>query len=48
MDTSVEAGRAMTELNRMGKSWFASFAYHDHIDRSHNNWNRVGLGIRKR
>ena len=28
-------------LNRMGAAWFVSYAYHEHVDAKHLNWNRV-------
>lgn len=28
-------------LNRMGATWFVSYAYYEHCDRSHKNWDKV-------
>ena len=28
-------------LNRMGAAWFVSYAYHEHVDAAHTNWNRI-------
>ena len=33
-------------LQRMGASWFISFAYHKYIDAKHLNWNRVATKMR--
>lgn len=29
------------QLNEIGASWFVSYIYHERIDKSHRNWNRV-------
>lgn len=28
-------------LKNMGATWFVSYAYYDHCDKSHTNWSRV-------
>lgn len=28
-------------LNKMGAAWFVSYAYHEHVDATHENWNRT-------
>ena len=28
-------------LSSMGASWFVSYAYHEHVDTTHDNWNRA-------
>ncbi|WP_251198117.1 hypothetical protein [Anaerotardibacter muris] len=28
-------------LNNMGATWFVSYAYYDHLDKTHMNWNRI-------
>lgn len=28
-------------LRKMGATWFVSYAYHNHIDKSQMNWNKV-------
>ena len=33
-------------LQRMGASWFVSYAYHKHVDAKHLNWNRVATKMR--
>ena len=30
----------------MGASWFVSYTYHDHVDATHLNWNRVATNTR--
>lgn len=35
---SFEGGEILTG---MGASWFVSYAYYQHIDKEHTNWNRV-------
>lgn len=32
-----EGGR---DLTSMGATWFVSYAYYDHIDRTHDNWKK--------
>lgn len=28
-------------LSSMSASWFVSYAYHEHVDAAHDNWNRA-------
>ena len=28
-------------LNKMGAAWFVSYAYHEHVDATHENWSRT-------
>ena len=28
-------------LDKMGAAWFVSYAYHEHVDVAHENWNRT-------
>lgn len=35
---SFEGGEILTG---MGASWFVSYAYYQHIDKAHTNWDRV-------
>ena len=28
-------------LGKMGAAWFVSYAYHEHVDATHENWNRT-------
>ena len=28
-------------FGKMGAAWFVSYAYHEHIDAAHDNWNRI-------
>ena len=28
-------------LHTMGSAWFVSYAYHDHVDPSHVNWQKI-------
>ena len=37
-DFSFEGGEILTG---MGASWFVSYAYYQHLDRTHMNWNKV-------
>lgn len=32
-----EGGR---DLTSMGATWFVSYAYYDHVDRTHDNWKK--------
>ena len=34
------------KLDNIAASWFVSYAYYVHIDRSHRNWNRVAYRMR--
>lgn len=37
-DFSFEGGKL---LKYMGATWFVSYAYYEHIDNSHKNWEKV-------
>lgn len=28
-------------LRKMGATWFVSYAYYEHVDKSHRNWSKV-------
>ena len=48
MGTDSIRVNGMKELRRIGISWFVSYAYYDHIDRSHNKWNNTTtIALRK-
>ena len=32
-------------LGKMGVAWFVSYAYHEHVDAAHENWNRTATAI---
>ena len=32
-------------LSSMSASWFVSYAYHEHVDAAHENWNRTATAI---
>ena len=35
------------KLTTMGAGWFVSYCYHRHLDKAHNNWDRISTVARR-